>query len=141
MIHALKIEPIPTAYCLIDGGKPTSVEYFSNTRPIPADKPKISAATALGANMMGMRWFYLEAGSGAQNPVPVEHVGLVCKCTKMNVICGGGIRTAKDAGARAQAGAKIIVTGTIWEKVKDEESMKEFAAAVHYLEDPCIPAP
>lgn len=132
MIAALGMEPIPTAYCLIDGGQTTAVEYISNTRPIPADKPKIAAVTALGANMMGMRWCYLEAGSGAKNPVPVEHVAMVSMGTKMNVICGGGIRTAEDAGARARAGAQVIVTGNLWEKVKDEEMMKEFAAAVHY---------
>ncbi len=132
MISALGLEPIPTAYCLIDGGQTTAVEYISNTRPIPADKPKITAVTALAANMMGMRWCYLEAGSGAKNPVPVQHVGMVALGTKMNVICGGGIRTPEDAAARAQAGAKIIVTGNLWEKVKDEALMIEFAQAIHY---------
>jgi putative glycerol-1-phosphate prenyltransferase/phosphoglycerol geranylgeranyltransferase len=132
MVQAMGMEAIPTAYTLVDGGQTTAVEYISNTSPIPADQPKISMVTALAANMMGMRWCYLEAGSGAKNPVPAEHVLLVSKGTNMNVICGGGIKTPEAAALRAQAGAKIIVTGNIWEKISDEGLMKSFAQAIHY---------
>lgn len=131
MVQALGMEAIPTAYLLIDGGQVTAVEYVSNTRPIPANKPKITFATALAAQMMGMRWVYLEGGSGAKEPVPVEHVALVAQGTKTQVICGGGLVTPEMAGARVQAGASMIVTGNLWEKCKDEGLMQSFADAIH----------
>jgi phosphoglycerol geranylgeranyltransferase len=131
LVRAHRIEPIPCAYLLIESGKVTAVEYISNTKPIPADKPKITAATVLASQMMGMRWAYLEAGSGAKNPVPVEHVALCKMATEAHLIVGGGITRPELAAERVQAGAKMIVTGNLWEKVKDEALLAEFAAAVH----------
>jgi phosphoglycerol geranylgeranyltransferase len=130
-VKGMGMEAIPTAYCLIDGGQTTAVEYISNTRPIPADKPKISMVTAIGAELMGMRWIYLEAGSGAKNPVPLEHIALVKTATNLGIIAGGGLVNPNLAAQRIQAGASVIVTGTIWEKQQDTELFKEFAAAIH----------
>jgi putative glycerol-1-phosphate prenyltransferase len=66
------METIATGYILIDGGKPTTVSYVSNTVPIPADKPEIASATALAGEMLGMKCIYLEAGSGASLPTFVR---------------------------------------------------------------------
>jgi len=131
MVKALGIEAFPTAYMLINSGPATAVEYISNTKPIPADKPKLTMAHAIAAELMGMRWTYLEAGSGAENPVPLEHIVLTRKATNLNIIAGGGITTPQDAQARVKAGANVIVTGTIWEKNPYPDLMKEFAMAVH----------
>ncbi len=49
LVKACGLEPIPTAYMLIESGQTTSAEYMSNTRPIPRHKPDIAAATALAA--------------------------------------------------------------------------------------------
>ena len=65
IIKNLHIETIPTGYILIDCGGATSVEYMSNTRPIPYNKPDIAAATALAGEMLGLKALYLEGGSGA----------------------------------------------------------------------------
>jgi len=54
------IEIIPTGYMFIENGKSTSVEYMSNTRPIPAGKPEIAVAHALTAEYFGMKYVYLE---------------------------------------------------------------------------------
>jgi len=131
MVKTLGIEAFPTAYMLINSGPATTVEYISNTRPIPADKPKLTMAHAIAAELMGMRWTYLEAGSGAESPVPLEHIALTRKATNLNIIAGGGITTPQDAAERVKAGANVIVTGTIWEKNLDINLMKEFAKAVH----------
>ncbi len=131
MVKALGIEAFPTAYMLINSGPATAVEYISNTKPIPADKPKLTMAHAIAAELMGMRWTYLEAGSGAENPVPLEHIILTRKATSLNIIAGGGITTPQDAAARVKSGANVIVTGTIWEQNLDMRLMKEFADAVH----------
>ena len=131
LIRALGVEAIPAADELINSGKPTAVEYISNTSPIPADKPKLSMVHSIAAELMGMRYVYLEAGSGAELPVPVEHIAYTRKTTQMKIITGGGIREPETAHARVAAGAQIIVTGTLWEKVKDPVLLQEFAASIH----------
>ncbi|HSQ42055.1 MAG TPA: geranylgeranylglyceryl/heptaprenylglyceryl phosphate synthase [Fibrobacteraceae bacterium] len=131
LIKSFGIEALPTAYALINSGKVTSVEYISNTRPIPADKPKLTMVHAVAAELMGMRWIYLEAGSGAAQPLPPEHISLVRKASQLQVIVGGGLVRPEMAAERVAAGAHVIVTGTIWEKVNDPALVREFAAAVH----------
>jgi putative glycerol-1-phosphate prenyltransferase/phosphoglycerol geranylgeranyltransferase len=131
IVKALGIEAFPTAYILINSGPATAVEYISNTRAIPANKPNLTMAHAIASELMGMRWVYLEAGSGADNPVPLEHIIMTRKATNLNIIAGGGITTPQDAVARVKAGANVIVTGTIWEKNLNANLMKEFAEAVH----------
>ncbi|MCQ2123371.1 MAG: geranylgeranylglyceryl/heptaprenylglyceryl phosphate synthase [Fibrobacter sp.] len=131
LVRALNMEAIPTAYQLINSGRRTTVEYVSNTMPIPADKPKLSMVHSIAAELMGMRYVYLEAGSGAENPVPVEHIAYTRKATEMTIITGGGIKDPQTAAIRVAAGANIIVTGTLWEKVQDPILLKEFAAAIH----------
>lgn len=131
LVRALNMEAIPTAYQLINSGRRTTVEYVSNTMPIPADKPKLSMVHSIAAELMGMRYVYLEAGSGAENPVPVEHIAYTRKATEMTIITGGGIKDPQTAAVRVAAGANIIVTGTLWEKVQDPVLLKEFAAAIH----------
>lgn len=131
LVRALNMEAIPTAYQLINSGRRTTVEYVSNTMPIPADKPKLSMVHSIAAELMGMRYVYLEAGSGAENPVPVEHIAYTRKATEMTIITGGGIKDPQTAAVRVAAGANIIVTGTLWEKVQDPKLLEEFAAAIH----------
>ena len=66
------VATLSTAYLLIDGGRITSVEAVSQTRPLPADKPEIAAAHATAAKLIGMQALYLDAGSGAERPVPAD---------------------------------------------------------------------
>lgn len=131
LIKSFNMEAFPTAYILINSGPLTAVEYISNTKAIPANKPKLTMAHAIAAELMGMRWVYLEAGSGASIPVPLEHIILTRKATNLNIIAGGGITTPQEAKERVKAGANVIVTGTIWEKEINANLMKEFADAVH----------
>ncbi|NLG39502.1 MAG: geranylgeranylglyceryl/heptaprenylglyceryl phosphate synthase [Fibrobacter sp.] len=131
LVRSLQMEAIPTAYQLINSGKSTAVEYISATFPVPADKPKLSMVHSIAAELMGMRYVYLEAGSGAEHPVPLEHILYTRKSTELKIIVGGGIRTPKAAAERVTAGAQIIVTGTIWESEKDPSLLREFASAIH----------
>lgn len=132
VVASSKMEPIPTAYILVDGGRTTSVEFISNTRPVPADKPKLSMVHALAASMMGMRWTYLEAGSGALHPVGLDHVKLVASHVPTKLIVGGGLVTPELARERVDAGAAMIVTGNLWERVDDPVLLGEFASAIHF---------
>ncbi|MGC8803200.1 MAG: geranylgeranylglyceryl/heptaprenylglyceryl phosphate synthase [Bacteroidales bacterium] len=105
------IEAIPTGYMLVDGGGLTSVQYITQTLPIPADKPDIAVATAVAAELVGHKLIYLEAGSGAQQPVPSAMVAEVCKNVNIPVVVGGGIRKPHEIENYARSGARIIVLG------------------------------
>jgi putative glycerol-1-phosphate prenyltransferase len=110
------LEIIPTAYMLIESGKATTVTYMSNTFPIPADKEDIAACTAMAGEMLGLKIIYLDAGSGALNPVSSKMIEQVRKQTVSPVITGGGIKTATKAIENCKAGADIIVVGNAIEK-------------------------
>lgn len=110
------MEILSTAYLLIDGGTPTSVQYISQTQPIPANKPDIAAATALAGQQLGFSLVYLEAGSGAAHPVPPSLIACVRSQVDIPLIVGGGIRTPQQAIDALQAGADVIVVGNAAEK-------------------------
>jgi len=110
-LKASKLEILPTGYMLIESGCMTTVAYMSNTIPIPRNKPEIAACTAMAGEMLGLRLIYMDAGSGAQHPVPLQMIQEVRKNTKSPLIIGGGITTPKAVKDAAKAGADIIVVG------------------------------
>lgn len=116
LICRTNLEVIPTAYILVDGGSFTSVQYISQSLPVPADKPDIAVATALAGKYLGQKLVYLEAGSGAKNAVPEAMVQQVADKTQLPVIVGGGIRDAATAMAILKAGATAVVVGTLFEQ-------------------------
>jgi phosphoglycerol geranylgeranyltransferase len=130
LVEKLGIEPVATAYMLVESGAVTSVEFMSNTRPLPRSKPMIAAAHALAAQYMGMSLVYLEAGSGAPQSVPEEMISKVREHVTVPIICGGGIRDAKTALKKIKAGANIIVTGNLLRHAGGTVKMKEIAAAI-----------
>ena len=110
------LEIIPAGYILIDGKSVSSVEYISNTRPIPVEKPDIVVATAMAGEMLGHKMIYLEAGSGADRRVSESVVAEVKKNIRIPLMVGGGIRTPEDVLNLYRAGADIIVIGTAAEE-------------------------
>ena len=119
------LEIISTGYMLIDGGQTTAVEYISQTRPIPANKPDLAVATALAGEMLGNKLIYMDAGSGASRPVSPEIIKAVSSAINVPLIVGGGIRSAKEALAAYQSGADVVVVGN-----KVEEN-PEFLAEIN----------
>jgi phosphoglycerol geranylgeranyltransferase len=105
------VTPISTAYILVDGGRVTAVESVSQTRPLPADKPELAAAHAIAARMIGMAAVYLDAGSGAANPVSAGIIRAVRASVKLPVFVGGGMKTAEQVRNARKAGADFIVVG------------------------------
>ena len=124
-----KLEIIPTGYILVNGGVPTAVSYISNTTPIPADKDDIAACTAMAGEMLGLKAIYMDAGSGAKNPISETMIRSVSRNVNIPLIVGGGIRTAENAFANCKAGADVIVVGNAIEK--DGGLIGEMAEAVH----------
>lgn len=115
LLYQSALEVMPTAYLLIDGGKPTTVSYISNSAPIPADKPQIAVCTAMAAQMLGMKIIYLDAGSGALNAVPEAMITEVKQYCNLPLIIGGGIRTPQQAAGLCRAGADLLVIGNALE--------------------------
>ncbi|PYP74110.1 MAG: geranylgeranylglyceryl/heptaprenylglyceryl phosphate synthase [Gemmatimonadetes bacterium] len=124
----LQRHPVPTlstGYLLIDGGRVTSVEAVSQTRPLPADKPELAAAHTMAARLIGMQAIYLDAGSGAERPVPAAVIRACRAATggagvggdpAVPLFVGGGIRSPEQAHAARAAGADFVVIGTIVER-------------------------
>ncbi len=131
IIRQYGLEPIPTAYLLIEGGAYTSVQFMSGTFPIPRTKPDIAVAHALAASYLGMRLLYLEGGSGANWAVPDEMIAAVREYVDLPIIVGGGISTPKEAAAKVRAGAGFVVTGNVLHGECDGELMRSFADAIH----------
>jgi putative glycerol-1-phosphate prenyltransferase len=102
---------VSVGYILIGCGKKTSVEYISQTEPIPCDKPEIAVATALAGEMLGMQMIYLEAGSGATNPVPLNIVKAVRQNISIPLAVGGGIKSKNEVEDIYNAGADLIILG------------------------------
>ena len=114
IIKKLGLEAIPTAYIIIgDGG---AAGYIGRARPIPHNMSYITLAYALAAEMLGMRFIYLETGSGSEKNVSPETISLVRKNTNLYIITGGGIRDEKTACEILNSGSDAIVLGTIFEK-------------------------
>jgi putative glycerol-1-phosphate prenyltransferase len=126
----LKLSPleiISTGYMLIDGGVATSVQYMSNTNPIPYHKEDIAMCTAMAGEMLGLKMIYLDAGSGAVNPVSESMIAAVKGSINIPLIVGGGIRTPEKVSANVKAGADVIVVGNILES--QPELLKEMMIA------------
>jgi len=116
LIKANNIEAISTGYILVDGGCSTSVQYISQTQPIPATKSDIAVATALAGQYMGMKMIYMDAGSGAQNPISKSMVSAVKAQIDIPLMIGGGLRTVETIKQACKAGADIIVVGNALEQ-------------------------
>lgn len=129
VIRASKLEVISTGYMLVDGGRQTSVSYMSNTMPIPSDKPDIAACTAMAGEQLGLKMIYLEAGSGAVNPVSAEMIKKVRNAIDVPLIVGGGINNEKKVAVACEAGADIVVIGTAAEK--SPEIISKASAIIH----------
>ncbi len=125
-IQESALETISTGYILIDGGNTTAVERVSKTKPLQHDAIDEVVSTALAGELLGNKLIYLEAGSGAQNPVPTSLIKAVKESIHIPLIVGGGL-TSTDAIKQAyEAGADIVVVGNYLET--HLEKMVDFCA-------------
>ncbi|MDX1701936.1 MAG: geranylgeranylglyceryl/heptaprenylglyceryl phosphate synthase, partial [Melioribacteraceae bacterium] len=129
IIKKFNLEPIPLGYIIVGEGGTVSV--IGKAVPIPYSKPELAAAHALAAEYFGMRFIYLEAGSGVGNPVPVEMVKAVKNITNLPIIVGGGIRTGKMVKELVRAGANVIVTGNILEENQGKHKIQELIKSIN----------
>ncbi|MGD6809968.1 MAG: geranylgeranylglyceryl/heptaprenylglyceryl phosphate synthase [Candidatus Bathyarchaeia archaeon] len=123
LIKKFNIEPISMGYIIVGQGGTAGI--VGKAIAIPYDKPELAAAHALAGQYFGMRFIYLEGGSGVANPVPPEMIKTVKKYLDVPLIVGGGIRTREQAATAAQAGADIIVTGNLIEAADNKKRIAE----------------
>ena len=123
-IHESDVECIPTAYVLIDGGVETSTMRVTGTKPLDPNDIDTIVDTCIAAELMGKKYIYLEAGSGAKTPVSPDIIRAVKAAVSIPLIVGGGIRTPETMNAAYEAGASIVVIGNHFED--HPEALKDF---------------
>ena len=126
LVKRYGLETLPMGY-LIVGSSSGAAGFVGQAVPIPPDKPELAAMYALAAEYFGMRFVYLEAGSGSEKPVSLDIIRHVRKTVKVRLIVGGGIRTPTQASEIAEAGADAIVTGNIIETSSIENTKRLIA--------------
>ena len=124
------LEIIPTGYILIGTQCTSSVEYISNTKPIPADKPDLIVATAIAGELMGNKIIYLEAGSGSCSSIQRNIIAEVKQNISVPLVVGGGVKTRDDMKDIYEAGADIVVIGSA---IEENPAMIKTFAEVAWL--------
>lgn len=128
LVKKYGLEPLSMGYIIVgDGG---TAGIVGKAISVPYNKPELAAAHALAGQYLGMRFIYLEGGSGAKTPVPPEMIRAVKKLLDIPLIVGGGIRTREQAIAAASAGADIIVTGNVTETSDAKQRVAEIITAI-----------
>jgi phosphoglycerol geranylgeranyltransferase len=128
LVRRYNVEPIPMGYIIVGEGGTAGI--VGRAVPIPYKKPELAVAHALAGQYLGMRFIYLEAGSGAKKPVPPEMISLVKQYVDALLIVGGGIRNRGQALAAASAGADIIVTGNVVENTGVKGKVAEIVEGI-----------
>ncbi len=122
-IKKLDIQPLPMGYVVVEPGM--TVGEVGNADPIPRDDPQMAVSFGLAAQYLGMKLFYLEAGSGAPDPVPIDMIKTCKENLDITLIVGGGIREPEQAEKIARAGGDVIVTGTVLEEASNIDTKLE----------------
>jgi phosphoglycerol geranylgeranyltransferase len=128
IIRKFGLEAIPLGYIIVGEGGAAGV--IGRACPIPYNKPELAAAYALAAQYFGMRFVYLEAGSGAKQPVPSGMIRMVKDLVSVHLVVGGGIRTSQQVKEMVSAGADILVTGTVVEECEVREKIRELVEGI-----------
>jgi phosphoglycerol geranylgeranyltransferase len=129
-VKKIGLEPLSMAYLVVEPGM--AAGRIGQAQPLPRNDPDLVVSHALAGQYLGMNYIYLEAGSGASEPVPSEIIRAVKNEIDVLQIVGGGIRTPESASEVVKAGADIVVTGTLVEtSEKLKEDMSNLIKAIH----------
>jgi phosphoglycerol geranylgeranyltransferase len=128
LVKRYGLEPISMGYVIVGEGGTAGI--VGRAIPVPYTKPELAAAHALAGQYLGMRFIYLEGGSGAKHPVPPEMIHMVKNYIDIPLIVGGGIKTKEKALAAASAGADVIVTGNVIEGTDAKQKVSEIIGGV-----------
>jgi len=115
ILKKTNLEVISTGYILIESGNETAVARVSKTKPLSRENLDLVLATAQAGEMLGNQLIYLEAGSGAKEPVSTEMIEMISQNIEIPVIVGGGIVDLQGIQKAYNAGADLVVIGTAFE--------------------------
>ncbi len=128
VLKRLEVETISAGYIMVEPGM--KIAELGEAELVSRDNFWKAIGYALAAEFMGMDFVYLEAGNGAAQPVPAGMIRAVKREISIPLIVGGGIRTAIDARRVRQAGADIVVTGTVIENAGYRERLRSILSAL-----------
>ncbi len=128
LVKRYGLEPISMGYVIVGEGGTAGI--VGRAIPVPYTKPELAAAHALAGQYLGMRFIYLEGGSGAKHPVPPEMIRTVKNYINIPLIVGGGIKTKEQALAAVSAGADVIVTGNVIEGADVKQKVSEIIGGI-----------
>lgn len=115
ILKQTNLEVISTGYILIESGTETAVERVSKTIPLARNNPEYILQTAQAGELLGNKLIYLEAGSGADYPIPKEMIKLVSQNIEIPLLVGGGIVDLLGIQKAYNSGADLVVIGTAFE--------------------------
>ncbi len=107
------LETISMGYIVVSPGM--MVGKVGEAELVEREDLETAVNYSLIAQYFGMKLVYLEAGSGAPEPVPSQMIKTVKGSIDIPLVVGGGIRRPDVAVEVAKSGADIIVTGTVVE--------------------------
>ncbi len=128
-VYKAGIESIPMGYLVF--GNQSATSFIGQVNSLPPSKPNLALIYALAAGYLGMRTLYLEAGSGASEPVPSETIRLVRKFYHGMILVGGGIASGEAAAKAARAGADVLVVGNLLQTPGYEKTLKQILTAMN----------
>ena len=136
-VKMANLEPISTGYLIIEPG--ATAGWIGKAKLLPREKPKLTAAYSLAAELFGFKLVYLEAGSGSDK-IPCEIIKLCSSLLSIPIITGGGVTSKEDAISFVEAGADIVVMGSFLENnlLKDNgTALKSIIDAIKYAGKNC----
>jgi phosphoglycerol geranylgeranyltransferase len=129
LIKKINVEVLPTGYLVIAPGM--RVGETGEADILERENHWTVAGYAAAAELMGLKYLYLESGSGSPVTVPPDMIKAVKRTVDIPIIVGGGIRTAAVARQMVEAGADILVTGTVVERQEYKQRLSEILTVVH----------
>tara|TARA_A100001037_G_C15124083_1_gene625303 strand:- start:584 stop:1408 length:825 start_codon:yes stop_codon:yes gene_type:complete len=122
LIKKSNVTPISMGYIVCEpGGK---VGEVGEADLIRSDQVELMKSYAICAENFGFSLLYLEAGSGANNPVSVNLIKAARSVCDLPIIVGGGIRNGDVAKKAVEAGANWIVTGNLTEEFSNKTELE-----------------
>ena len=128
ILKRLELETISVGYIMVEPG--IKVGELDDLELVPRNDYWLAASYAVTAELFGMQMVYFEAGINAAQPIPAGMIRAVKKEISVPLIVGGGIRTAMDARRVRQAGADMVITGTIIENAGYRERLRSILSAL-----------
>lgn len=128
ILKRMELEAIPVGYIMVEPGM--KMGEAAGVDLVSRENYWLATSYAVAAELFGMGYVYFESGTNAAQPIPAGMIRAVKKELSVPLIVGGGIRTAVDARRVRQAGADMVVTGTIIENAGYRERLRSILSAL-----------